>query len=110
MNSNLLFFYNFILKKEFGELNIGRIRYFSNYKLFRDLKKELFSWNSTYSNIKHFYKKKYIKFKRCFHLTRDMAIPLLEPILDYNYYKTNLSSDFQLMEIDYDYKIFNIIS
>ena len=77
-----------------------------NYKLFRDLKKELFSWNSTYSNIKHFYKKKYIKFKRCFHLTRDMAIPLLEPILDYNYYKTNLSSDFQLMEIDYDYKIF----
>ena len=77
-----------------------------NYKLFRDLKKELFSWNSTYSNINHFFKKKNIKFKRCFHLTRDMAIPLLEPILDYNYYKTNFTQNFQIMEIDYDYKLF----
>ena len=54
-----------------------------NLKLFRDLKKELFSWNSTYSNENDFYIEKNIKFKRCFHLTKDMAVPLIEPILDW---------------------------
>ena len=103
------------IKKKINEFKFNQnnslkklIKYedYLNYKLFRDLKKELFSWNSTYSNIKDFYIKKNIKFKRCFHLTRDMAIPLLEPILDYNYYKTNFSQNFQMMKIVYDYNLF----
>ena len=77
-----------------------------NLKIYRDIKKELFSWNSSLSNLDLYYtdieviKEKYnnneqlenkIKFKRCFHLTKDMTIPLLEPILDYKYYKSNFS-------------------
>ena len=77
-----------------------------NLKLFRDLKKELFSWNSTYSDENDFYIEKNIKFKRCFHLTKDMAVPLIEPILDYNYYKSNFAQNFEPMEIKYNYNLF----
>ena len=77
-----------------------------NLKLFRDLKKELFSWNSTYSDENDFYIEKNIKFKKCFHLTKDMAVPLIEPILDYNYYKSNFAQNFEPMEIKYNYNLF----
>ena len=77
-----------------------------NLKLFRDLKKELFSWNSTYSNENDFYIEKNIKFKKCFHLTKDMAVPLIEPILDYKYYKSNFAQNFEPMEIKYNYNLF----
>ncbi len=94
--------YKYPIKVDFG-LQL------TNLKFYRDIKKELFSWNSTYSNLSFFYEdineiiKRYenkenkklednkIKYKRCFHLTKDMILPLLEPIIDYNYYETNFS-------------------
>ena len=100
----------------------------NNLKIYRDIKKELFSWNSTYANLDFFYEdindiiKRYdnkenkkledikIKYKRCFHLTKDMILPLLEPIIDFNYYETNFSqynkekNKFEILRTNYNDK------
>ena len=97
-----------IIPYKYCELNVNFGIHLNNLKIYRDIKKELFSWNSTYANLNLFYPNysKEIKneenkeknklehkiiYKRCFHLTKDMTLPLLEPIIDFKYYESNFS-------------------
>ena len=57
-------------------------------KRLRKIKKELFSWNNTYSDYETFYVnyKTKLKYKLLYHLSKDLTNPLLIPILDLEYY------------------------
>ena len=62
----------------------------NNKKKYRKLKKELFSWNNTYSDFNTFYlNKNSLKYKLKYHLTKDLTTPLIVPILDLQYYFPN---------------------
>ena len=56
-------------------------------KRLRKIKKELFSWNNTYSDFDTFYinYKEKLKYKLLYHLTKDLTNPILIPILDFEY-------------------------
>ena len=58
-------------------------------KRYRKIRKELFSWNNSYSYKELFYsedKKKTLKFKILNHYSEEMTLPLLIPILNINSY------------------------
>ena len=58
-------------------------------KNYRKIKKRLYSWNNSYSDLDVFYKKnkqKNIKFKISNYLSNDMTRKLIVPILDIDYY------------------------
>ena len=64
----------------------------NNKKKYRKIKKELFSWNNTYSDINVFYSSKNkLKYKLKYHLTKDLTTPILSPILDTEYYFPSFS-------------------
>ena len=56
-------------------------------KKLRRIKKEFFSWNNTYSDFDTFYLnyKDKLKYKSLYHLTKDLTLPILIPILDFEY-------------------------
>ena len=55
---------------------------------YRKLKKRLYSWNNSYSNLDIFYKsnKEKLKFKISDYLGKDLSRRLLVPILDFDFY------------------------
>ena len=71
----------------------------SKRKNYRKIKKKLYSWNNSYSNLEAFYKNKDImvpkkgevilKYKLSNYLSKDMTRKLLVPILDIDYYMPN---------------------
>ena len=62
-------------------------------KSYRKIKKDLYSFNNSYSNLDVFYnlknKKYLLKYKISNYLSRDMTRRLLKPIIDINYYLPN---------------------
>jgi hypothetical protein len=61
-------------------------------KKYRKVKKELFSWNNSYSNKELFYtKNKNIKYKLLNFMSEELGNPLIVPILDFNRYKPEFS-------------------
>ena len=67
-------------------------------KNYRKIKKQLYSWNNSYSNLDAFYKNRdiipkndevIIKYKLSNYLSKDMTRKLLVPILDIDYYMPN---------------------
>ena len=70
------------------EENKNFINYLFTKKNLRKVKKELFTWNNTYSDfdIFYLYHKKNLKYKLLYHLTKDLINPILTPILDFEYY------------------------
>ena len=67
-------------------------------KNYRKIKKDLYSFNNSYSNLEVFYnlknlkenEKKYLlKYKICNFLSKDMTRKILKPIIDMNYYLPN---------------------
>ena len=62
-------------------------------KSYRKIKKDLYSFNNSYSNLDVFYNindtKYLLKFKISNHLSKDMTRRLLKPIIDINYYLPN---------------------
>ena len=64
-------------------------------KIYKDIKKNLFSFNGAYSNLEIFYDKKdKLIYKELNHLTKEYTKPLLIPILDYNSYVPNNDDEF----------------
>ena len=70
-------------------------------KNYRKIKKRLYSWNNSYSNLEAFYKNKDIipkkneiitKYKLSNYLSKDMTRKLLVPILDIDYYMPSFKS------------------
>lgn len=60
--------------------------------MYKKVKKKLFSWNSTWSDHKIFYKEtKKIREKLINHYTKDFGMTILTPILDIKYYLPNFS-------------------
>ena len=54
-------------------------------KHYRKIRKELFSWNNSYSDLNLFYNKKdLLKYKILNHYSEEMTLPLLIPILNLN--------------------------
>ena len=55
---------------------------------YRKMKKKLYSWNNSYSNLDIFYKsnKEKLKFKISDYLGKDLSRRLLVPILDFDFY------------------------
>ena len=68
--------------------NKNFINYLFTKKKLRKVKKELFTWNNTYSDFDTFYKycKTHLKYKILYHLTKDLINPIITPILDFEYY------------------------
>ena len=62
-------------------------------KSYRKIKKDLYSFNNSYSNLDVFYnlknKKYLLKYKISNYLSRDMTRRLIKPIIDMNYYLPN---------------------
>ena len=65
-------------------------------KKYRNIKKILFSWNGSYSDLDLFYninnKKNKIKYKILNHFSKNFSKPILIPIYDFNYYLLKFSS------------------
>ena len=64
-------------------------------KKYRKIKKILFSWNGSYSDLDLFYtdkKKSLIKYKILNHYSKTFSMPILIPIYDFNYYLLKFSS------------------
>ena len=86
----------FLIPNEITQKNEIRNRYkkllkFWNY--YKKIKKKLFSWNQAYSNQDLFFNnEKKIKYKLSNHLTKEMSLPLLIPILNINNYLPYFSS------------------
>ena len=61
---------------------------------YRKIKKRLYSWNNSFSNIDVFYKhnKEKLKFKISNFLSKDLSRKLLVPILDFDYYVPKFQS------------------
>ena len=75
-------------KNEYKDL----IETLNNKKKYRKIKKELFTWNNTYSDINVFYSSNNkLKYKLKYHLTKDLTTPILSPILDLEYYFPSFS-------------------
>ena len=70
------------------------INYFEYRKIYKQIKKKLFSWNGYYSDFNVFYdkneKNKKLKFKIFHFQTNEKVCPYLKPILDMNSYKPNI--------------------
>ena len=96
--------------------NENFIDYLIKKKKLRKVKKELFTWNNTYSDFDTFYRyyKKNLKYKLLYHLTKDLINPIITPILDFEYYipsfsKYNKEKIFQENSLNFyniDLKIF----
>ena len=89
----------------------------NNKKKYRKIKKELFTWNNTYSDFNIFYSSKNsLKYKLKYHLTKDLTTPILSPILDIEYYfptftkynKQNIFEENYRKYYNIDLKIFPI--
>ena len=83
--------YQYEFQKEYwNEKNkIDFINEYKNYKSYRKLKKQLYSFNSPYSNFNIFYTKegkKKLKYKLSNHLTNEYSRPLIIPVLNINHY------------------------
>ena len=62
-------------------------------KRYRKTKRELFSWNNSYSNKELFYThNKNLKYKLLNFMSKELGNPLLVPILDFKRYKPQFSS------------------
>ena len=67
----------------------------SKIKQYRKIKKDLYSFNNSYSNLQAFYnipskqKSYFIKYKVTNFLSRDMSRKLIKPIIDVDYYMPN---------------------
>ena len=78
-----------ILKFEFFKMEKSILEQFEIEKKYRKIKKNLFSWNNSYSDLNLFYSqkgKKLLKYKILHHYTQEMTLPLLTPILNINSY------------------------
>ena len=61
-------------------------------KLYSDIKKQLFSWNNSYSDLNLFYTekgKKQLKYKILNHYTEEMSLPFIIPIMNLKNYIPN---------------------
>ena len=64
-------------------------------KSYRKIKKDLYSYNNSYSNLQVFYnmnleQKQYLlKYKVCDFLSKDMSRKIIKPVIDINYYMPN---------------------
>ena len=85
--------------------------------MYRKIKKKLFSWNNSYSNLEVFYKNNNnkLKFKISNFLSKDLSRKLLVPILDFDFYVPKFKSFnwennlFQnISESNYHNEIYNI--
>ena len=77
-------------------------------KTYRRIRKELFSWNNSYSDKELFYTekgKKNLKYKVLNHYSEEMTLPLLIPILNINSYITPYFKKF----FNEKYKPFDLI-
>jgi len=73
-------------KKENFKSNIEKFQVEKNYK---KIKKKIFSWNGSYSNLNLFYTeegKKQLKYRILNHYTKEMTLPFLKPILNLKSY------------------------
>ncbi len=75
-------------------------------KNLRRIKKELFSWNNTYSDFDTFYLnyKEKLKYKSLYHLTKDLTPPILIPILDFDYNMPSFSQYDKTNIFDLNYR------
>ena len=77
-------------KEYFNDKNkFDFINEYKNYKTYRKIKKNLYSFNSPYSNFNIFYTKedkKKLKYKVSNHLTNEYSRPLIIPVLNINHY------------------------
>ncbi len=96
---NLLKYKNENIKQinlNISNLNMKKIFHIKKLKKkYRNIKKNLFSWNGSYSDLDLFYtnKKTYqIKYKILNHYSKTFSMPILIPIYDFNYYLLKFSS------------------
>ena len=84
------------LKEEYDNyLNLSFFNEKINRNKYKKIKKELFSWRGSWSNKELFYDNpKFLKLKIKNHYSEELIRPILEPILDINYY----FCDFQLFD------------
>ena len=80
------------IKKNFKEKYKYRLKFWNYYK---KIKKKLFLWNGAYSNKEIFFnyenKSKEIKYKLSNHLTKELALPLLVPIINIEKYLSDFT-------------------
>ncbi len=102
-----------ILKNKIKEYKqkIDNINYFEYRKIYKQIKKKLFSWNGYYSDFNIFYdinEKNKLKYKIYHFQTNEKVCPYLKPILDMNSYKPNIpkfNSQNIFLNNDYYYSI-----
>ena len=83
------------LKKVINEYKqkIDNINYFEFRKIYKKIKKKLFSWKGYYSDFNIFYDKKgknKLKYKIYHFQIKEKVCPYLKPILDMNSYMPNI--------------------
>ena len=82
--------------------------YYENRKRYKKIKKKLFSFNGSYSNLDVFYnnnENKDFKYKIVHFLTKEMVCPFLKPILDMNLYKPKIKKFDSIFREDVSYSI-----
>ena len=80
---------------------------YNTIKFYSRIKKNLFSWNNSYSDLYLFYNeegKKKLKYKILNHYTEEMSLPFLVPILNINSYipknfKKNFNENFEGIDL-----------
>ena len=78
-----------ILFKEFNKEEMDFLKKVDYIKNYQKLKKQLFSWNNSYSDTDLFYNennKKKLKYKVLNHFTKEMSLPIIIPIVNLNSY------------------------